>query len=52
MFKKIIVLICVILFSFSVLTVTAESEKPTITANAYVLYNPDNNEIVESKESK
>ena len=49
MFKKIIVLICVILFSFLVLTVTAESEKPTITANAYVLYNPDNNEIVESK---
>ena len=49
MFKKFVALICVVFISFSVLTVTAENEKPTITANAYVLYYPDNNEIVESK---
>ncbi len=49
MFKKIIALCCIIMFLFSGFTVYAESEKPKITANAYVLYNPDNNEIVESK---
>ncbi|MBQ4118788.1 MAG: D-alanyl-D-alanine carboxypeptidase [Clostridia bacterium] len=49
MFKKIVALCCIILFAFSPFSVKAESEKPTITANAYVLYNPDNDEIVESK---
>ncbi len=49
MFKKIVALCCIIFFSFSCFTVNAENKKPTITATAYVLYNPDNDEIVESK---
>lgn len=49
MFKKIFALICIALFSVFCFTVSAESIKPTITASAYVLYNPDNDEIVESK---
>ncbi len=50
MFKKIIAVLIIFVFSFFILTVSAEkSEKPKITSSAYVLYNPDNDEIVESK---
>ena len=50
MIKKIIA-VCVVLFVFVLpITVFAETEEqPNVTAAAYVLYNPDNNEIVESK---
>ncbi len=50
MFKKIIAVFFVLILICSPFTVGAQdSEKPEITATAYVLYNPDNNEIVESK---
>ncbi len=47
MLRKLIVFSLV--FSFFVFSVSAEEiKKPEITSGAYVLYNPDNNEVVES----
>lgn len=51
MFKKITTVICVIICLAQVFSVAAESstEKPQITAEAYVLFSPNKNEIVDSK---
>ncbi len=53
MFKKVFLLFVLLVFTMSIITVNAEKtkkdNKPKITATAYVLYNPDNDEIVESK---
>ncbi len=50
MFKKFITALWIICFFSLSLNVIAETEeKPNITSSAYVLYNPDNNEMVDSK---
>ncbi len=50
MFKKIISIITLCLFfAVPVSADTQEIEKPEITASAYVLYNPDNDEVVDAK---
>ncbi len=49
MFKKIVVLICLCCFcSISVFAETSQTQKPNITSAGYVLYNPDNDEVVDS----
>ena len=49
MFKKIITFICLCcILTFSVSAGTEPTQKPTITSSAYVLYNPKNNEVVDS----
>ena len=46
MLKKLVIyILAFLLFSFSVSA--QEVERPKITSGAYVLYNPDNNEVVE-----
>ncbi len=50
MLKKIIAIIVVLLmFLLPVTAQNVNDEKPEITSSAYVLYNPDNDEIVDSK---
>ncbi len=50
MLKKILSVIFVcILFIVSVSAETVKNKKPEITSKAFVLYNPDNDEIVDSK---
>lgn len=49
MLKRIIVFICLFcLASISVFAETSQTEKPNITSAGYVLYNPDNDEVVDS----
>ena len=50
MLKRIITIIMVCLFSVTAFNVLAETDQfPEISASAYVLYNPDNDEIVSGK---
>lgn len=50
MFNKFIAITCAFFFSVSPFNCAAETdEKPNITSSAYVLYNPEQDEIVDSK---
>ncbi len=50
MFKKLFVIsLLLLLFVFSASAETVSDTKPQITSSAYVLYNPDNDEVVDSK---
>ncbi len=53
MFKKIvsIIMLCFVL-ALPVTADTQADQKPEITASAYVLYNPDNDEVVDGKNEK
>lgn len=50
MFKKIITsVLAVLLLSLTLNCLAETDDKPVITSTAYVLYNPENNEIIDSK---